>query len=178
VPALRPLVQEARELRRRHRSADQKALRAVAFQIHEALELLARLDAFCDDVELQAVRQLDDASHDAGGSRIPCHAMDERAIDLELIERQTTQVAQRRISRAEIVDRYRNAEHLKLPEHVDRRLAVVKDDALGDLELQSVRCKSLAVQDAREPFDELWAMEMQGGDVDRDPERRDSGAIP
>ena len=93
----------------------------------------------------------------------------ERAVDLQDVDRELTQVRERRVAGAEVVDRDADAELL------DRRAAgarssvgVVHDRGLGELDDErrrgEVRSSSSALRRSR---DEVVAVELAGGDVDR-----------
>ena len=52
----------------------------------------------------ERVRQLDGRAHDGGGPRVLGHRLHERAVELELVDRQLAQVGQRGVAGAEVVD--------------------------------------------------------------------------
>ena len=61
-------------------------------------------------------------------------AVDERLGDLEDVQRQRVQVAQRRVARAEVVERQAHAELAQRVQRRDAALGVLEQLALGDLE--------------------------------------------
>src|SRR5262245_65563101 len=65
-------------------------------------------------------------------------ARDKGPVDLDLVEREAAQVAERGIAGAEIVHRYAYTELLELMQDRQRALAVLHEDALGDLELEAI----------------------------------------
>jgi len=74
---------------------------------------------------------------DAVTSEVKCFGQrDERAVDLQRIHAETLQVAERAVAGAEIVDGQLNAQLLELVLCQDRRLGVVHDDTLSNLEFQ------------------------------------------
>ena len=64
---------------------------------------------------------------------------DERAVDLDLVEGEAAQIAQRAIARAEIVHGDAHAELPQLMQHGDCIVAVLEQHGFGDLELQALR---------------------------------------
>src|SRR5262249_42018510 len=127
------------QLLRRQRLVEQVALRLLALQQTQQLALLLRLHALRDDLEPEAVPQGDDRRrdrHPVGGVR---HGGNERSVDLEGIDRQPRQVAQRGIAGAEIVDRDAYPHLLDGAQLPDVALDVLHEEALGDLQVEAVR---------------------------------------
>ena len=83
---------------------------AVATDALEECELRRILDAFRDHAEPEDPRHRDDGFDDRRRSVIGEHLGDERAVDLDRIDREALQIAQRRVTRAEIVEREPHAE--------------------------------------------------------------------
>ena len=65
------------------------------------------------------------------------HLLDERGRDLEDVDGEALQVAERRVAGAEVVDRQPHAERLELVQLLERCVAALDDHALGDLEDQA-----------------------------------------
>ena len=68
----------------------------------------------------------------------------EDLVDLELVDRQATQVRERRIARAVVVDRELAAERRKALEIANRVARIVENRAFGDLERDPLRRAVLA----------------------------------
>ena len=64
---------------------------------------------------------------------------DERLVDLHDVDRKVLEVAERRVSGPEVVEGQRDPEALELAEHDEGPLAVLDEDALGELERHPVR---------------------------------------
>ena len=64
---------------------------------------------------------------------------DERLVDLDLVEREAAQIAQRRIAGAEIVHRDADAEVAQRVQGRERRAAVGEQHRFGDLEFEPLR---------------------------------------
>ena len=75
------------------------------------IALIERLDAFDGGFHAQRIGKADDRGDDLGAVLIAqCAAVDEAALDLELVERGGAQIAQGGIARAEIIERKADAE--------------------------------------------------------------------
>jgi hypothetical protein len=85
--------------------------------------------------------------------RVAGNVPEERAIDLQGFDGELLQVSQRRITRAEVVDRKLDADPPQLTKLVDNFLLVGPQRGLGDLERERagihVEILELAVSDAR-----------------------------
>lgn len=66
--------------------------------------MVCRFRSFGDDVHAQVLRQIKDGLDNAVSFRLSLKGVDERAVNLERIERKLMQVAQRRITCPELVD--------------------------------------------------------------------------
>src|SRR4051794_32072044 len=88
----------------RRRPAKQEALHHLTTGSTQERRLVLRLDAFGNDADAERPRKPDDRRDDRARARIGVDAAYERAVDLELAEREIDQVAQIGISGAEIVD--------------------------------------------------------------------------
>ena len=105
-----------------------------------ARRLRARLDALGDARELQRRRQLDDRPGQRAALVVAgIEAVDERLGHLQDVDREAAQVAQRRVARPEVVDGQPHAERLQRGQPLDRRLGVVHQHGLGDLQHQRRR---------------------------------------
>ena len=117
------------------RPRQQIALAVVAAEILQQRKLGLGFDAFGDHFLFEALGERDDRLQDLGIFAAFADAVNERAVDLERVERQAVQIAERRIARAKIVDAELDAELLEPVEHIDRVLGVFHRGALGDLQL-------------------------------------------
>ena len=79
------------------RLGEQKALSIAATNVSQLSQLTARLDTFSDDVRSNASRQRDDALDDGGLLMFGVEAADKRPIDLERVDREPVELAQRRV---------------------------------------------------------------------------------
>ena len=86
----------------------------------------------------EAVAEADDGLDDRPRLGAAVHVGNEGAIDLDLVEREAAQVAERAIAGAEIVHGDAHAELAQLVQRGERVLAVLQQDRFGDLELEPV----------------------------------------
>ena len=109
------------QLGRGERRAEKIALGHVAAEAGQHVPGGAVLDTFGHDPQLQGVGQVDDGPHDRARAGVGGHGLDERLVDLQLVDRQVLQRGQRRVARAEVVDRHAHAQRAQLLEVLDRR---------------------------------------------------------
>src|SRR4051794_41729764 len=83
----RPGGEQRLELVRAHRRGEQVALRAMAAEALEGLQLLDGLDALGDRAEAEAVGDVDDRTDDRRVVLLGAEAVDERAVDLDGVDR-------------------------------------------------------------------------------------------
>src|SRR6185369_10159810 len=128
------------------RVAEQMPLRIVAAVLAQELELLLGFDAFRDDLELEAMRHLDDRIDDCRVIAIDRDVADERAIDLQRADRKLLQRRKRRVPRAEVVDREVQTHAVQRVENPDRSLGIFHQRRFRDLELEERRRYAMAAE--------------------------------
>ena len=130
-----------------------------------------RLDALGHDLEPEVVAEVDRRAHDHGVVVALQHAQHERLVDLQLVDRQALEVAERRVAGAEVVDREPHAELAQPLEHGARADRVGQHRVLGDLQLQpaglDVPCASSS---SATSSGKRRSSRSRAGDVDRDAE--------
>ena len=75
-----------------------------------------RLDTFGDDGEVQRLGEADDRAHDRLALGVPAETVDERAVDLQRVDREPLEVGERRVAGAEVVD---DEVHAELADRVE-----------------------------------------------------------
>ncbi len=118
------------------------------------LILLLSLDSLGNHFHTEVARECGDGADDRVVV-VGREAHDKRSIDLEIVERETMQVAERRITGSKVVDTQLHAQRAQLLEHQCRRLCVLHDHALGDLELQAVRTQLAVFERFFDPFQQI-----------------------
>ena len=91
-------------------------------------------------------------------------AVDERAIQLDRVEVDATQICERRVSSAEVVEREQNPDRLEAPNDVDGCLGVLHGCGLRDLEHQLTGTHSSALKQLDHFPNELGA-QLHGREV-------------
>src|SRR5262249_49489648 len=86
--------QQARQRLRRQRPCQQVPLPAVAAELLKLPKLLVALDPLGRNAQLQALRQRDDRPDDRGVTAAGPDLADERAVDLDRVDREPIEVAQ------------------------------------------------------------------------------------
>src|SRR3954451_990639 len=85
--------------------AKQVTLSELGSELAESGELVRRLDALGDDLQLERPGEVEDHADEAGFAPAAGQAVDERLRDLQAVERQGVEVAEGRVARAEVVER-------------------------------------------------------------------------
>ncbi len=88
---------------------------------------------------------------------VGAQAVDERAIDLDRVERQAGQVGERRVAHAEVVEHEADAERFERVEGVVERVEVTQHRALGDLEAEADRVQAAGLERAQHELGQLAA---------------------
>jgi hypothetical protein len=150
----------------RQRAREVVALREVAAQPTQAFELVGGLDPLRDHVHAEAVRQRHDRPDDLLVAFLRGRAAHERLVDLDGVEREAVQVAERGIAGPEVVDGQLDAVALELLERARHELRVLQDDALGDLQLEAAGAQARLAHDAEDLLHAVRMHELPPGQVD------------
>ncbi len=152
---------------------EQEALRLVGAECDERVGLDAVLDALGDHPQTERVRQVDDRFDDRFVGLRAAEAGDEAAVDLHRGDGQATQVGQRRVAGAEVVESDLHAESAQRRQAVDRAVEVLEHGGLGDLEADLARVEHALVDRRLDAADHLvGAGHLVGAEVDPHPRRR------
>src|SRR5262249_33964838 len=89
----------------------------------------------------------------------------ERLRDLQQLNRELREAAQRRVARAEVVDRERNTEVAQAMHRLQAVVLVAHDAALGDLDRELPRIEPRAREREREILEEPLVRELAGRKV-------------
>src|SRR3954469_19712271 len=166
----RPSGEERLEVLGRHRRGEQVALGAVAAEPAERVELAGGLDALGDRLEPQAARDVDDRADDRRVVLLLAQPVDERAVDLDRVDRHALQARQGRVAGAEVVEQDADAELAQALERRARRGDVLEEDALGDLEAEAAGLEAAARERPLHLAEELGPGELAARHVDGDAE--------
>ncbi len=108
----------------------------LAAHIGEHGQLLGLLDALGHRVEAEGPCQIDHRRRERHRTVAPSQGGDEGPIDLDDVNGEAMQVAERRVAGSEVVNRDLDAKALQLLEHESAELDVVHEHAFGQLECQ------------------------------------------
>src|SRR5437870_8151832 len=114
------------------------------------------------------MRKLGDRAHDRARALASQEVLDEAAVDLQLVEGEALQIAQRGVARAEIVERDAHPERAQRMQQLERGVAAFEEDRFGDLDLEPRRSEAAVGKRAEDGFVERAAMKLDRRDVDRD----------
>ena len=113
---------------------------------------------------------------DRAGQRRPLGAerdfLDERLGDLEDVDREPLEIAERRVAGAEVVDREPHAQLLELLESLQHGVGLLHQHALGDLQDHRGGIHARAGERGAQRVGDPGALELASRDVDRDGQRR------
>src|SRR4051794_9355674 len=112
--------------------------------------------------------ELGDRPHDRACALAGQQVLDETAVDLELVEREALQIAERRIAGPEIVERDPNPERAQRMQQPQGRFTALEEDRFGDLDLEAARPEPAVGQRHQDGFVERSTVELDRRDVDRD----------
>lgn len=87
---------------------DCRPLRDLAAVLEQSDRRQRVFDALSDSRHPQHVSEVDDRTNDRGGARVDEHRRNKLSVELHFVYRQVTQVPERRIAAAEVVDRDAN----------------------------------------------------------------------
>ena len=117
----------------------QVALQLVAVVVSQEVELLLGLDPLRHDRKAKAVRHRDDGVRQLGVVAVAGDFGHKAAIDLDAAKGEASQVAERGLARAKVVEREGNT-HLGEPAEILVGLPILREDrGLGQLEFDLVR---------------------------------------
>ena len=130
--------------------------------------LLLRLDALGDARQTEAVREARDRGDDRAVLGVHRHALHERTIDLDHVDRELAHEAERREARAEVVEREAHAEQLHLAQAGPCRDRVEEQRALGELEAEQRRAQPSRGQRAGDRLAKVGLGQLASAHVHRD----------
>src|SRR5215216_3804908 len=151
---------------RRERLTQVVSLDQVAPDALQVRELRGGLDPLPDNSQAQGVSQ---AHHRRRGDLlfgVYFQPVDQRAVDLQEIDRQTVEVRKRRIPCPEVVYRELQPQILELPQYGAGGPRVLHDRGLADLQEQTVRSEPGLSQNPRDVPHEIGMPELTGREVD------------
>ena len=149
------------------------ALAEAAAERPEPVGLVLGLDPLGDHVEAQRPAEVDDrlAEHVRVADAVA--ARHERPVDLQLVDLEGVEVAERRVAGPEVVDREAEAERSQLADALDGLEARREQRALGDLERELRRVHAGPLERGDDHRDEARIAELARRQVDVQAEVRE-----
>ncbi|MEO5843041.1 MAG: ABC transporter permease, partial [Acidimicrobiales bacterium] len=154
-----------------------EALHPIAAGDAQDLELANVLHSFGHDLHAQRVREGRDRVDDRRCLVIVLELADERPVDLDRVDGKVAQVADRRVTGAEVVDGDLDAEFLERAELSQRSRIVVDESRLGDLESDRRWVDVRRLERLAYALRKVGLVELAPGDIDRHTQRRKLGAL-
>src|SRR5690606_31730073 len=161
------LGEERQQRLLRARLAEQIALALLASDGAQAGQLRVRLDAFGGRRLAERLAAADDGAHDRLLLDVAGNALHERAVDLDLVEGEAAQIAQRRVAGPEVVHGDACAELAQRGQRIEDQVRAVEEQRFRDLELQPARCEAGDGERALDHVADVAAAELYRGEVDR-----------
>ena len=116
------------------------ALPHPAAEAKEVDLLLGAFDTLRNDLNSEAVAEIDDRLGDGFGVALPADLADERLVDLQEVDREMHQLRKRGVAGPEIVQSDPDSGAVqKLQRLLDMVRAAPQEDRLGDLDLEALR---------------------------------------
>src|SRR5262245_4834874 len=144
------------------------ALPLVAAVRFDLLHLLIGFDALRDHDFVEARAETGDRSDDRLGIAFLVETLDERPVDLDLLEGKFTKIVERGVASTEVVQRNADSKVLELFDGRQRSIAVFEQQTLGDLKLQPLGGKPRLGQRRYHLQGETAIAELHGGEIYRD----------
>ena len=144
------------------RTCEQEALAAVAVLVPQQRELLLLLDALGEGLDRERLAELHEGVDQRLALLVALSTRDERAVDLQRVDREALQVGERGVAGAEVVDRDAHAELLDRGQPRGGLLGVAHQRGLGDLDRQRVGVEAALAERVFDVGDELVACRAGG----------------
>lgn len=154
---------------------EQESLAEGAGEFGETVLLHGGFDAFGDDLEFELAADGENEVDDIGGAAIDRHVADQRAIDFDFVDGETTQPAERGLAGSEVAEAEPDAEVLEARQDFGGELRVGHADGFWDFKLERGRIESTLLQSGADILNETRMSELFAGDIDRNGEARKGG---
>src|ERR1700733_13506213 len=129
------LAEHGDDLARAKRRAQKIALRFAAAVGDRKIELRLILDPLGQNWDIQALPKGGDCMHHRLATINIGQILDQRLVDLDLVETEPTEVGKRRISGSKVVQNNSDAKGLKSMKRLLGFIVILKEQRFGNLEL-------------------------------------------
>ena len=157
-----PIEQRITDLARRDCGAEQKTLAVLAAQRAQDINLFLCLDALGQRHETQAMPYIDCGPDQFLRPWLHSKILGERAVDLDLVNRKTVEIAQPRISGAEVIQGNHYAKLFQALQDIECFRGFFQQERLGDLELKPVSGKTMFFQRGGDDINQFAGLELGG----------------
>src|SRR6478672_1481328 len=137
-----------------------EALAELAAELAERLELTGGLDPLGHDTELEVGREVQDHPDERAIGPAFLEVVHERHADLQPVDRERAQMAERRVAGPEVVEGQLHTERTQLVQGRDAAVGVAEHHAFGYLEYEPVGLEPALVQRRRDSADEMPLAEL------------------
>jgi len=168
------MTQERFDFCKGHRFGKIIPLKNIAVTALQEIHLRLGLHAFGDHRQAQVVCHGDNALSDGGVMTISADVLNERAVDLDLVDGQTLELAEAGKTGAEIIQGNAHPQRLEPVQRVDRLFSGMQQNRLGDLQLQLLTPQTLFLQGGLDALDEIAPLKMHRRNIHRHRNARDA----
>src|SRR3954451_860669 len=158
-------------------AAEEEALDDRAALPGQELAMLLGLHALRAGLYAEPAAEVEDGADDGALALARRQLVDEGPVDLELVEGEALEVAERGIAGPEVVHGEPDAERPQAGEDRRRLFRVADQHALGDLELEPGRLDAVLGQGLAHRLDQAVLAELDRGEVDRDAKARPADQV-
>src|SRR5574341_1852808 len=170
--------EKGRKILGRHGPPEEVALGPITVPLAENVKLLLALHPFGYHLEPQRARDRHHRGRDGGIGGVGVDVAHEGLVDLQRVDGECLEIAERRVTGTEVVDGDPHPQSLELAQYLDGVLGVLHGQALGDLQLQKPRIELGFPEGLVDVAHEVRILELPGGEVDRDRQRASEAGLP
>jgi hypothetical protein len=152
------------------RFREQKTLHHVAFELPQTGKLLDGFDAFGDDLHVEPAAEVSDRADHLGAGVFAVETGHEALVNLDDVEREVEQIAERGVARAEVVEADGDAEGTGIRKDVGDAFISAEKNRLGDLQLKECGTKAGFGEGRHDRLEKVGICELVSGDIHADRE--------
>ena len=149
-----------------HRNAEVEALADVASGLAQMLQLRGGFDALADNFQAERAAERDDRFRDRATAAAAAKTRNEASIDLENVDGEPLEAAQRRVAGTEVIDRQKVPALAEGLQRGQRCVGSMHRGTLGQLQLETIRLESDFRRQPVEHRDQTAGAHLHGRDVD------------
>ena len=170
----RGLAQERFDFCVGHRFGKVIPLKNIAATAPQEIHLRRSFHAFGDHRQAEVMGHGNNALGDRCIMMVGGDFLDERAVDLDLVDGQPLEVAEAGKTGAEIIESNAHPQRLEPVQGVDGLFSVMQQNRLGDLQLQLPATEPMFLQGSLDTLDEMATLKMHRRNIHRHRDARDA----